>query len=94
MSDPVRPPSPPPAPTAPPTPPVWSGAPPPDRGVRRWDSAGLIWGLVLLVVGGYFFLQQTLGIDIPSIPWSAIWPIILIVIGGAIILRGLGRSRR
>jgi hypothetical protein len=42
-------------------------------------------------VGGWFFLDHTLGLDLPRIDWGDLWPVILLVIGGAVILQGLGR---
>jgi hypothetical protein len=81
-----------------------SAATPPPAGSRRddaWrrrnrtdrmvDTGTVIWGLILLAVGGWFFLDQTLGLDMPSIDWGTIWPVILIVIGGVVIVQGLGR---
>jgi hypothetical protein len=55
------------------------------------DTGAVIWGLILLAVGGWFFLDQTLGLDMPSIDWGSLWPVILIVIGGVVIFQGLGR---
>jgi TRAP-type C4-dicarboxylate transport system permease small subunit len=58
------------------------------------DNGAVVWGLILIVVGGWFFLDQTLGFEMPDLDWSAIWPIGLIVIGAAVILQGLGRRRK
>ncbi len=52
-----------------------------------------MWGLVLVTVGGWFFLDRTLGLDLPEVDWGDVWPIVLIVIGIAVILRGLARRR-
>jgi hypothetical protein len=75
-----------------------SPTPPPDERLRtrprdgqRYDRVGLIWGGILLVVGIWFFLDQTLGLNMPSINWGDFWPVILIVIGLFVILRGMGR---
>jgi hypothetical protein len=68
----------------------WRKRESPRRGV---DNGTVVWGLILIVVGGWFFLDQTLGFRMPDLDWSAIWPIGLIVIGGAVILQGLGRRR-
>ncbi len=50
-------------------------------------------GVGLIVVGLWFFLDRTLGLDLPTIEWRGLWPVVLIVIGGAILLRSLDRSR-
>ena len=60
------------------------------RDDRTWS---VVWGAVLLLVGGYFFLRQTLGIDLPDIRWSQLWPVLLIVIGAVIVYRSMTRNR-
>ncbi len=57
--------------------------------VQAADTAGRIWGLLLIAVGLWFFAEVTLGYDMPAIPWRDVWPIGLIVIGLAVVLRGL-----
>ena len=59
----------------------------------RIDTGTIVWGLVLVAVGGWFFLDRTLGLDLPEIDWGDVWPIVLIVMGIAVILRGLARRR-
>ena len=60
---------------------------------RRVDTGTVVWGLILIVVGGWFFLDQTLGLDMPDVDWATIWPLILIVIGAAVIFQGIRRRR-
>jgi uncharacterized protein YjeT (DUF2065 family) len=55
------------------------------------DTAGRVWGLLLIAVGAWFFAEFTLGYDLPGIPWRDIWPIGLIAIGLVVVLRGLTR---
>jgi len=57
------------------------------------DTGTVIWGLILIVIGGWFFLDHTLGFDMPRVNWGDLWPVILVVIGAAVILQGLGRRR-
>lgn len=61
------------------------------RDDRRYDTVSLVWGGIMLVVGIWFFLDQTLGINLPSINWGDFWPVILIVIGAVVILQGMRR---
>jgi hypothetical protein len=66
--------------------------PPRERARDRGPGlVAIVVGLGLLAIGIYYFLRQTLGVDIPAIRWSSVWPVILIVIGGLIVLRTLGR---
>ena len=55
------------------------------------DTAGRVWGLLLIAVGAWFLAEFTLGYDLPAIPWRDVWPIGLIAIGLVVILRGLTR---
>ena len=59
---------------------------------RRPSTFAVVVGLILIGIGGYFFLDRTLGIPMPPIQWSSVWPVILIVIGGLILLRSFQRK--
>ena len=61
--------------------------------VRAADTAGRLWGLVLLAVGAWFFADVTLGYDMPSIAWRDLWPVALIGIGLLVVARGMTRRR-
>lgn len=70
--------------------PAWM--PPRDRDRdRRPSTVAIVVGLVLIGLGVWFFLDRTLGYDLPRIQWSSVWPIILIVVGGLILLRSIQR---
>lgn len=58
--------------------------------VRAADTAGRVWGLLLLV-GLWFVADVMLGLDMPGVPWRDVWLVGLIVIGLAVVLRGMGR---
>jgi hypothetical protein len=92
-------PPPPPAPTSPqlappasaPLPPL---APPPTvrsgRGDPGWTGT-IVFGLILVAVGLWFFADQTLGLEMPRLRWNDLWPIALIVLGGWILLGSMRR---
>ena len=72
--------------------------PSPDRGVdwrppreRETNIASMVVGIILLVIGIWYLLDQTLGIAMPRIDWSDFWPIILIAIGGVMLYRSAVR---
>ncbi len=48
----------------------------------------LLFGLLLLFVGGYYFLRNTLGFDLGELDGEALWPIVVLVIGGLLVARG------
>ena len=52
-----------------------------------------MFGLVLIVVGLWFFAEHTLGLDLPTIRWGQLWPLLIIGIG-LLILYGARRSGR
>lgn len=72
----------------PPLPPAWQ-PPPADHG----RAAPMIAGVVILVIGLWFFATQTLGLDLPRLDWRELWPVILIVLGIWVVARSFGRAR-
>jgi hypothetical protein len=83
-------PSPPPPEAAQPPPPQTTWKPRPTDTGR---SASLVFGVLFLIIGGWFFATTTLGLDLPDLDWGQFWPVILIVIGLAVVLRSLDRAR-
>jgi hypothetical protein len=72
--------------------------PKPDPGVGwrpprepETNVASIAVGLVLLAIGIWYLLDQTLGFDMPRIHWSDFWPVILIVLGAVMIYRSATR---
>lgn len=63
-----------------------------ERDVRRRAEGGLpgglIMGVILILIGGYFLLRQWL----PAIDFEWIWPAALIALGGLLLVGSLGRS--
>lgn len=52
--------------------------------------ATIIFGAILLVIGAWFFVDRTLGIDLPDFDVGSLWPLILVGLGVWILL-GAGR---
>jgi hypothetical protein len=63
------------------------------RPPREGDSnvAAIVVGLILVGIGGWYFLEQTLGIRMPRISWRDVWPVALIVLGVFVIVRSQTR---
>ena len=88
-----RPDRPPPGPTPatppPPPPPQPAWRPPPaDHG----RTASLIFGVIILLVGLWFFASRTLGLDLPDIEWGQLWPLLLIGLGAWIVYGAMRRN--
>ena len=73
-------------------------APTPDERLRNRyregrgvDTGAMVWGAILLVVGLWFFLDNTLGIELPAIDWGDVWPVIVIAVGAILIFQGMRR---
>jgi hypothetical protein len=71
---------------------------PPERGVdwrpphsRESNIASMVVGIILLVIGVWYLLDQTLGLQMPRIDWGDFWPILLIAIGGIMLVRSARR---
>lgn len=73
-----------------PTPPPSSPSTPPRRQPR--DLGGLVFGLLLVGIGGYFLLTETLGIELPEI--GQLWPVFVIGLGVWILLSAMRGDRR
>jgi uncharacterized integral membrane protein len=58
-------------------------------GGRKVDIGALIFGAILLLVGGYYLLVNTFGINLPDLDWDMIWPIALIALGLAVVARAI-----
>ena len=59
---------------------------------RGLDVGGLVFGAILLVVGGYYLLRNTFGLSIPELNWDLIWPLLVIGLGVAV-LYGVWNAR-
>lgn len=81
-----------PPPADPPVLPVASPLRRDDRDHGR--TASILFGLVILGVGAWFFVERTLGYDLPDIRWSQLWPAVLIGIGLWVVLGSMRRGSR
>jgi hypothetical protein len=82
-----------------PTPPSEPSTPTPPTGWKPRNDDGeprgaaLIGGVVLLLIGGWFFLDRTLGLEMPDFEWGNLWPVILIAVGVWLLFRAAAMRR-
>ena len=57
--------------------PAW--IPPTEK--RGHNIPAIVFGLILIAIGTWFFVETTLQIDLPSLDWGKLWPLILIGLG-------------
>ncbi|HET9085413.1 MAG TPA: DUF5668 domain-containing protein [Candidatus Limnocylindrales bacterium] len=72
---------------APTPPPRYGGSRPGDSG----RTATVVFGLILVAIGLWFFADQTLGLEMPRLRWSELWPVLLILLGAWILLSSMRR---
>ncbi len=54
---------------------------------RRSGLGALILGAILLFIGGYYVLRNTLGMDVPELDGNKLAPVIAVLIGFALLYR-------
>ena len=64
-----------------------------NRRAREFDVGALIIGAAILVVGGFYFLRNTLGFELGELNWDAVWPFFVIAIGVSIVLGAMRHAR-
>ncbi len=59
---------------------------------RRYehDLGALLFGVILLFVGGYYLLTKTFGINLPELNWDMVWPLFVIALGAGLLWRAVG----
>ncbi len=62
-----------------------------DERDRRSGTLAIIAGLILIAIGVWYFLDYTLGLDLPTIRWGGLWPLIVIAVGAVILVRSMQR---
>lgn len=76
------------APSPPPPPPNSPWRPPRQR---ESNTASIVVGLVLVAIGAWYFLEQTMGIRMPRFAWREVWPVLLILVGVFVVVRSFDR---
>ena len=61
--------------------------------LRGLDVGGILIGLIILGVGIYYLLTNTLGLAIPELDWDRVWPLFIIALGVGIVSSNLLRRR-
>lgn len=61
--------------------------------LRGLDVGGILFGLIILGVGVYYFLTNTLGLAMPELDWDRVWPLFIIALGVGIVSSNLVRRR-
>jgi hypothetical protein len=56
-------------------------------------AGGMLFALLLIVVGGYYLFRNTFGVSLPEIDGDAIWPIVVIAIGLGVLGRALAEHQ-
>ena len=57
----------------------------------RWDVGAIVFGGILLFVGAYYLLRNTLGFNLDELDWEPIWPVLVILLGVAVLYRAWAR---
>jgi hypothetical protein len=60
-----------------------------ERRERPGALGALLFGGLLILVGGYHFLRNNLGIELGPLDGELIWPAVVIVIGVLIVVRSI-----
>jgi hypothetical protein len=64
------------------------------RSHGRRDAGGIVFGVILLLVGGYYLLQQTFGFNLPDLNWDQIWPVLVIALGVVVLYGAWSRNKQ
>jgi hypothetical protein len=56
---------------------------------RRTGTGAIVIGGILIIVGAYYVLRNTFGIDLPELDDDAVWPLLVLAIGALFLLRGV-----
>lgn len=57
------------------------------RPARRTGAGTIVFALVLIVIGGYYVLRNTLGIELPELSSDALVPVLAVLLGLVLLYR-------
>jgi phage shock protein C len=58
-----------------------------ERGDRQGGAGAVVFGIILIVLGGIFLLREY----VPALDWDQLWPIALIAVGAVLVFGSLRR---
>jgi len=61
--------------------------------LKRLDTPGLIFGILLLFSGTYYVLRNTFGLPLDDINWDLVWPFIVVALGGTVLTKAVTHPR-
>lgn len=64
--------------------------------MTRWgriDFGAIILGAIILFVGAWYLLRNTLGWNLDQLDWEPIWPILVTLLGASIVFRAMTRPK-
>jgi hypothetical protein len=61
----------------------------PSQRLRGSAMGAIVFGALLVFVGGYYFLRNNLGFDLGELDGELIWPAVVVILGALLVLRGL-----
>jgi hypothetical protein len=60
---------------------------------HRWDAGALIFGALLVFVGGYYLLRNTLGMGLPELDGEKVWPVVVLALGVVFVVNAITRRQ-
>lgn len=61
--------------------------------LKRLDTPGLIFGIMLVFAGTYYVLRNSFGLPLDDINWDLVWPFIVVALGGSVLFKAVTRPR-
>jgi hypothetical protein len=59
----------------------------------RFDLGAIVFGCILLFVGGYYVLRNTLGFNLAELEWESLWPILVVLLGVSVLVGAMTRRQ-